>query len=151
MSSVLLGMKANGILGCIPGTLLAEIKMWSSHSAQCLSAYPRSASVPLPTTQTNYRQTGDGPKEGCEDDQKAGQADLGENTEGIRSLHPGEEKALGDPNTIFWYLKGICKDKRSSLFTRSHMEEKRGNRHKLHCERFCLDIRQKDIFHGENN
>ncbi|GAB0182117.1 hypothetical protein GRJ2_000677000 [Grus japonensis] len=45
--------------------------------------------------------------------------------------------------TVFQYLKGNYKEDGGSLFMRSYMEKTRGNRYKLHWERFHLDIRKK--------
>ena len=44
--------------------------------------------------------------------------------------------------TVFRYLKDSYKEDGGSLFTRSHMEKTRGNRYKLHWERFHFDIRK---------
>jgi len=46
--------------------------------------------------------------------------------------HFSLEKAQGDLITLFQYLKGGYKVDRGSLFTKIHMEKKRGNRQKLH-------------------
>ncbi|PKU42722.1 hypothetical protein llap_6971 [Limosa lapponica baueri] len=73
-------------------------------------------------------QTGEGPKECHEDDQKVGEHDLCGKTEGIKSFLSGEEKARRGLITVFQYLKGGFKENGDSLFTRNHMRKTRGNR-----------------------
>ncbi|KAK4816462.1 hypothetical protein QYF61_017190, partial [Mycteria americana] len=43
--------------------------------------------------------------------------------------------------TVFQHLKGSYKEDRGSLFTKSYTETIKGNRYKLHWERFHLDRR----------
>lgn len=50
---------------------------------------------------------------------------------------------MGDLITFFQYLNGGYKEDRGFVFTRTHMEKTRGNRCKLHRERFHLDTRKK--------
>ncbi|GAB0182054.1 hypothetical protein GRJ2_000670700 [Grus japonensis] len=50
----------------------------------------------------------------------------------------GKRRLRRDLVTVFWYLKGDYKENRDSLFTRSHMENMRGNGRK-----FLLDTRGK--------
>lgn len=47
------------------------------------------------------RQTGQGPKEGHEDDQRAGEPVLGGKTEGVKSFLPGERGLSGELITVF--------------------------------------------------
>lgn len=58
--------------------------------------------------------------------------------EGVGSLLPGVSSAQ-----CSLYLKGVHREDRGSLFTGRHMEKTRGNRYKLHRERFPLSIRGK--------
>lgn len=64
-------------------------------------------------------------------------------TEGVRSLLPGEEKAWGKRMTDCQYWKDGYREDGGSLFTRSHTEKTRGNRYKLHWERFHRNVRKK--------
>jgi len=48
----------------------------------------------------------------------------------------------GNLITVLQYLKDICTGSGGSLFTRSHVEETRGNGYKLQWERFHLRIRK---------
>jgi len=71
-------------------------------------------------------QAGEGPKEGHEDGQRAGEPALRRKAEGAGSFLVGEEKAWREL-TAFQYLKGSYKEDGGFLFTRSHMEKTRGN------------------------
>lgn len=102
---------------------------------------------PHPKIQERHRQTGDIPKEGHRNYQKTGELDLWGKTEGTRCFLPGKGKEphqgtfQGNLITVFQYLQGGYKEDRHSLFTRSHMENTRHNRYKLHGERFILKVR----------
>lgn len=54
-----------------------------------------------------------------------------------------DEEAQRDFITPFQYLKGSQKEDGGPPFTRSHMEERRGNGYKLHWERFNLNVIKK--------
>lgn len=49
------------------------------------------------------------------------------NTEEVRFLLSGEDKAEGGPLLRFQYLKGSSKEGRGFLFTVNHKEKTRGN------------------------
>ena len=90
--------------------------------------------------QTDWRGSQRGGHEG---DQKAGEAALWGKTAGAGSFLLWEEKAQGKlHHSIPQYLKGSYKNDLGSNFTRSHREDK-GNRSKLHQERFHLNTRRK--------
>lgn len=56
--------------------------------------------------------------------------------DGVRSFLPGEKRAQRDLITALQYLKGVYKDTRGSLFTKSHMEKTKGNQYRLHWRGF---------------
>lgn len=56
-----------------------------------------------------------------------------------------KRRLCGDLLTVFQYLKCSYKLGTRSLFVRSHIERTRGNRCKLHQERFNLDIRNNFV------
>lgn len=51
------------------------------------------STVPVPTVQKRHEQTGQGPKEGYRDIQRAGEPALLGKVEGDSSFHPEEEEA----------------------------------------------------------
>lgn len=55
----------------------------------------------VPTIEKRCRQTGQGPKEGREDGQRAGEPALGGKTEGVKSFLPGERGLSGGLITAF--------------------------------------------------
>ena len=60
---------------------------------------------------------------------------------GLFSLE--NRRLRGNLITVFQYLKGSYKEYGVLRFTRSHIENARGNRYKLYWERFHLNIRKK--------
>lgn len=69
---------------------------------------------------------------------------LEEITEGIWSVHSGEEKAQGDFIIVFLHIKSSYREDRGTLFTWRHVKM-RGNRHKIYWEGSPLD-RRKNVF-----
>lgn len=65
---------------------------------------------------------------------------LEEITEGIWSVHSGEEKAQGDFIIVFLHIKSSYREDRGTLFTWRHVKM-RGNRHKIYWEGSSLDRR----------
>lgn len=102
----------------------------------------------VPAVQKIYRQTGEGPKEGHEGDQRAGESALCGKTERDRSFHPGENKALGGPLHNIQYLKDGYKET-EGLPSKGATWRRQGNGHKLHWQRLHLDIRK--TFFSKNN
>ncbi|KAK4826624.1 hypothetical protein QYF61_010552 [Mycteria americana] len=88
---------------------------WSSSPRWLLSSLAQEAilqatygvvcPVLVPTSQEGRRRTGEGPKEGQDDGQRAGEPALGGKT-GVGSLLPGEEKTWGGPHHSSPVLKG---------------------------------------------
>lgn len=95
------GTKANQVLGCIHEGFTSRGKELIIHCIQHVLGHTWNSvqawyspsrkgaggAVPL------QRQAGEGPRKGQKDDQKAGEPVLLGKIEGIRSFHPGEEKA----------------------------------------------------------
>jgi len=77
------------------------------------------------TVQERCRETGEGPKEGHNDYQRAGEPALQGNTEGVWFFCL-EKRCLGGTSSQY------SKEDRGSLFTRHPMEKIRGNSCKLH-------------------
>lgn len=100
--------------------------------------------VQVNTIQNWRGQSGRSPNEGCKFDQRAGEPVLRGITEGIWSVHSGEEKAQGDLIIVFLHIKGSYREDRGTLFTWRHVKM-RGNRHKIYWEGSPLD-RRKNVF-----
>lgn len=96
--------------------------------------------VQVNTIQNWRGQSGRSPNEGCKFDQRAGEPVLRGITEGIWSVHSGEEKAQGDLIIVFLHIKGSYREDRGTLFTWRHVKM-RGNRHKIYWEGSSLDRR----------
>jgi len=119
--------------------LFEQIEMGISGCTQ--STVSRSSPHNSKKTQTDWK----GSKGGSWSWSKGTEPALWGKTDGVSSFYPKEEKAQGDLVTVFQYLKSSSKEGRGSLFTRTHIERIRGNRYKLHQERFHIGIK-KEIF-----
>lgn len=80
------------------GASLADRDVINPLLSACQAAPGVLRPVLVPTIQKRHGQTAEGPKEGHNDDQTAGEPDLWGRTEGVKPFPPGEEKARGGPH-----------------------------------------------------
>jgi len=110
------------------GTLLAEIEMGSSYSTQHLSASPEVlCPVLVPTNQKRYGQTGEGPKEGHKDYQRAGEPAQRERLMELDLFSLEKRMLMGTSSQFSSTQRAATEMTDAPLFTVSHMERTRGN------------------------
>ena len=129
--------------------LVASCWVKPQHHPTLLSTCQATPGVLCPVLVLTVKQycgeTGKGPKESHEKDQRAREPALCGKTEAVRSSLTEQRRLGEDLMTVFWYLKGSCKEGGGSVFTRNHMDKTRGKWVQV------LSQYKKDIFYSEND